>query len=146
MAFLSRKTFSKDEEQLLVEAIKDAERGNRGEVCVHIETHCKADALERAAEMFHQLGMAETEESTGVLLYVASKSRKAAVFAGSGIHPAAEESFWAGVVEGVTVGFAKRAPLDGLTSALEKIGALLRDSVPGEDKAGNELPDRVTQS
>ena len=146
MAFLSKRALSNADEQLLVDAIKDAERGNRGEVCVHIEAHCKGEALERAAEVFHQLGMAETSESTGVLLYIASKSRKAAVFAGAGIHPAAEESFWADVVDGVTSGFAKRSPIQGLLSAVEMIGALLRDSVPGEDKSGNELPDRVSQS
>jgi uncharacterized membrane protein len=36
--------------------------------------------------------------------------------------------------------------LAGLCAALEQIGEVLREHVPGEDVAGNELPDAVTTS
>ena len=44
------------------------------------------NALVRARQIYHLLGMSGTREDTAVLLYVALSDRKAAVFAGSGIH------------------------------------------------------------
>ncbi len=141
----SRKYLDDTQEQALVAAIKAAEAHNRGEVRVHLERRCKGPgALERAAELFGQLEMGQTQDSTGVLLYVAIEDRKAAVFAGPGIHGAAEEGFWQRVIDQVAEGCGKQDLVGGLTGALAQIGALLRESAPGQDRAGNELPDAVT--
>ena len=90
--------------------------------------------------------MERTVEATGVLLYVAVKDRSAAVFAGAGIHGAAGDGFWQDAIDAVARGFASGQPASGIVCALDMIGSLLRASAPGEDTAGNELPDEVTQS
>jgi uncharacterized membrane protein len=128
----------------VVAAIGAAERGSRGEVRVHVEERCKGDALERARALFAALGMARTRDATGVLLYVSPGDRKAAVFAGEGVHGAAGEAFWREVIDAVAQGFARGAPVDGLEAALARVGDLLREHAPGADAAGNELPDAVT--
>jgi uncharacterized membrane protein len=138
--------FAADDEARVVAAITGAEQGNRGEVRVHVEERCRGDALARARAVFAELGMARTQESTGVLLYLAPNERKAAVFAGAGIHGAAGEGFWREVIDAVAKGYAGGTPVDGLEAALERIGAILREHAPGEDRAGNELPDAVTTS
>jgi uncharacterized membrane protein len=131
----------------LVRAIGDAERGNRGEVRVHLERRCAdTDALARARDVFAKLGMHKTQQDTGVLLYVAIDDRRAAVFAGAGIHPAGAESFWQEVIDEVAKHFSEGATAAGLCHAVERIGELLREHVPGDDTAGNELPNAVTTS
>jgi len=49
------------------------------------------------------------------------------------------------VVEAVAEGSKRGEPVSGLEVAVERIGGLLRTVIPGEDVAGNELPDRVSQ-
>ena len=134
------------EEQRLVEAIRRAEQGHRGEVLVHLERRCEGgDALARAARLFDSLGLRRTAADTGVLLYVALEDRKTAVFAGRGVHGAAEPGFWKAVVDTVADGFRRQDAVGGLVAAVERIGGLLLTAAPGEDVAGNELPDRVSQ-
>lgn len=147
MAGTKRGALEPEQEAILVRAIADAERGNRGEVRVHIERLCPhPDAMDRAAELFEALGMAETAASTGVLLYVATESRECAVFAGEGIHGARADGFWQKVADAIARGFARRDPIAGFEMALLELGALLREAVPGEDTAGDELPNAVTSS
>ncbi len=131
----------------VVEAIGRAEKGNRGEVRVHLERKCEPeDPLDRAREVFAALDMYETEEQTGVLLYVALEPRVCCVFAGQGIHGAAKPGFWDDVIDEVAAGFGAGQAAKGLIEALDAIGELLREQVPGEDRAGNELPNAITTS
>lgn len=144
---LKRRYLGPEEEKAVVLAIGEAEKGNRGEVRVHIEARCKGqDPLSRAAALFDELGMSRTAEGTGVLLYVAERDRRAAVYAGPGIHGAAEKGFWQDTIDAVAEGFSSGEPSRGIILALEKIGSLLRATVPGDDRSGNELPDEVTRS
>jgi uncharacterized membrane protein len=144
---LRRRILSREDERSVIQAIGEAEMGNRGEVRVHIEGRCpEEDPINRAAALFRELGMERTAEATGVLLYVAPHDRKAAVYAGPGIHGAAEKGFWQEAIDAVAEGFASGEPAQGLTLALDMIGTLLREKVPGDDRSGNELPDEVTQS
>ncbi len=137
---------SKEEEARLVAAIRRAEEGHRGEVVVRLERSCRGEPLARAAQLFEELGMSRTAADTGVLLYVAVADRKAAVYAGQGVHGAAQPGFWQEVVDGLAQGFREGSPVGGLEAAIERIGGLLRTAVPGEDTRGNELPDVVSQA
>ena len=144
---MSNKLSGDEARTILAEAITAAEADNRGEVRVHLEkTSPVDDALERAKQVFAGLGMHETQEDTGVLLYVAVEDRKVAVYAGKGIHGAAEEGFWKQVAAAVAEGFRSNDSLAGLCNALDQIGDLLREHAPGKDEAGNELPNKVTTS
>jgi uncharacterized membrane protein len=140
-----RSGLKRSERGRVVEAIGRAEGGNRGEVRVHIEPECPADEpLDRAREVFGELGMHETDEQTGVLLYIADVDHKCAVFAGEGIFETRDPEFWHRVVDEVANGYKRGAPVEGIVHALEEVGAVLREQVPGEDAAGNELPDEVS--
>lgn len=138
---------NEDERALVVAAIEDAERGNRGEVRLHLERWCLGGgAMARAEQLFHRLGMTQTQQGTGVVLYVAVRSRRAAVFAGPGVFAAAAGAQWASVVEAVRSGYRRDQGVAGIIEALECIGDLLRQVVPGEDDAGDELTDAVSES
>ena len=143
----SKRYLNKTQEQEVVAAIGRAEQGNLGEVRVHLENKCqhKEGPLKRAQELFYDLGMCQTEDATGVLLYVAIKDRVTSVYAGPGIHTCCPEAFWQTVTDQVAEGFKEGSPARGLVEALEQVGELLREHVPGEKEA-NELPDEVTMT
>lgn len=128
-----------------MEAIRRAEQRNRGEVLVHVERQCVGgSALARAMALFEKQGR-QTAADTGVLLYVAVEERKVAVYAGRGVPGAAMPGFWQTVVDAVNEGLRQGETVTGLVTAVDRMGELLRTVLPGEDVAGNELPDRVSQ-
>jgi uncharacterized membrane protein len=142
-----KKLITAADDTRLVEAIRAAERGSRGEVRVHLERRCRAkEPMDRARALFGELGMHETKEGTGVLLYVALSPRVACVYAGQGIHGAAEPGFWDEIVDRLSRGFAEGRAADGLVEATARIGEVLRSVAPGDDAHGNELADAVTTS
>lgn len=132
------------EEQDVVRAIANAERGNRGEVRLHLEARCRGEPLARAEALYRELGMDQTRDDTGVLLYVATASRVCAVYCGAGVVSRPPEGFWQGVTDAVAQGFAKQAPASGLVEGLKRIGDMLREHVPGDDAAGDELPNTIS--
>jgi len=151
MALPSRNPFlTRAEEGRLRVAIALAERGHRGELRVHLEARYPGDGpVARAAELFSQLGLGETADDTGVLLYVAVRDGKAAVWAGSGIYQhgsARAPDFWKQAVALVAAGFAHHDAAGGIEQALAAIGGLLREVAPGADVHGNELPNEVSQA
>lgn len=145
---LGKQLLTAADDARLVAAIAAAEKGSRGEVRVHLERRCPtADPLDRARDRFAHLNMHATADATGVLLYVALSPRVACVFAGEGVHGAANEGFWDEVVDCVGRGFADGRAAAGLLEAIDRVGALLRRVVPDDgDARGNELSDEVSTS
>ena len=137
--------FSKEENDMIVQAIRDAERQTSGEVRVFVESHCRfIDPLDRAREIFTQLKMENTEQHSGVLFYVAIKDRQLAIFADSGIHAAAGEQYWKDVVKQILFLFNKENYAIGIKECITKIGEALKNHFPYErDIDKNELPDEI---
>lgn len=129
----------------IMEAVRDAERGHRGEIRVHVERRCPdGEPLKRAESLFAALGMNETEGGTAALLYVATDDRVACVWAGAGLFGARAPGFWDDVVEEVAGGFLSNAPARGIRVAVGRLGKLLAEVAPGDDRGGNELTDDVS--
>lgn len=140
----ARQFLTKKEEQQIVEAINKAEQKTSGEIRVHIEHHCKKDPLERAARVFHELGMDQTKLKNGVLIYIATEDHKAAVYAGKGIHKKVEDGFWSDVLNLLIKHFKQDAYEEGIEKAVYKIGEKLQELFPyhqkGElDELSNEI-------
>ena len=139
-------TISEEDRHRLVNAIGVAEQGSRGELRIHIEAKCAGDAFERARFFFRHFKMHHTRDGTGVLLYISPGGRKTAIFAGRGIHKAAGDALWSDAVKQVADGFRSDNPIGGIESAILLVGEAMRRCAPGEDTAGNELPNEVTLS
>lgn len=130
----ARQFLTKDEEQQIVEAINTAEQKTSGEVRVHIEHHCDGDGLDRASYVFHDLGMDETKLQNGVLIYIATKDHKAAIYAGKGIHHKVEDDFWNDVLKILIDHFKKEEYEEGIEEAVHKVGQKLEELFPYHQK------------
>ena len=59
---------SEEHQNLILQAIQDAELQTSGEIRVHVESHCAGHPIDRAKELFFQLGMQKTAYEIGVRL------------------------------------------------------------------------------
>ena len=137
--------FTAEEKQKVVEAIQKAEQRTSGEVRVFIESRCRfVDAIDRAAELFFQLGMDKTEERNGTIVYVAVKDRQAAVFGDEGIHQRVGQKYWEDEVNKMMVCFKQANLADGLIQCVTDIGEVLYQHFPyNRETDKNELPDDI---
>jgi len=143
--FRKKDFFSAEENQLIVQAIRNAEKQTSGEVRVYVESRCKfVDPLDRAAEIFFGLKMEQTAERNAALVYVATRDRQLAVFGDSGIHQKVGESFWSGEVSKMVSEFDRENHAEGIVKVVTDIGEALKTHFPflGE-KDKNELPDDI---
>lgn len=137
--------FSPDENEQIVQSIREAEVQTSGEIRVFVESRCKyVDALDRAEEIFSKLKMEKTRLRNGVLFYIAIKDKQFAVFADSGIHTATGKKYWEQVVKEVTSHFSKENIVVGIVTCIIKIGQALKTYFPYDKEIDkNELPDEI---
>ncbi len=143
--FKKKEFFSAEDNEIIVQSIRDAEKQTSGEIRVFVESKCKfMDPLDRAKEIFANLKMENTQHRNGVLFYVALKDRQLAIFADSGIHQSVGEQYWKDVVKHILVFFNKENYALGIKECVLKIGEALQSNFPYDaatDK--NELPDEI---
>ncbi len=84
---------STEEEQDIIQAIREAEKNTSGEIRIHIEAHAQIAPIDRAKEVFQALKMGNTKEENGVLIYVAVNDRKFAIYGDRGIDKAVPDRF-----------------------------------------------------
>jgi uncharacterized membrane protein len=137
--------FSAEEQDLIVQAIREAELNTSGEVRVYIESKCAyIDPVRRAKEIFGNLKMYETAARNAALVYVAMKDRQLAVFGDEGIHEKVGDAFWNAEVKNMLTHFNKQDYASGIAGVVRSIGKALETHFPYDahtDK--NELPDEI---
>ena len=137
--------FNNEEQQHIVSTIREAELQTSGEIRLFIESRCKSgDALQRATELFSKLNMHQTAQRNAVILYIAMKDKKLAVFGDQGIHNIVTDTYWNETVQSLTQNFLAEKYVDGIINAIKDIAEKLRIHFPylsTTDK--NELPDDI---
>jgi len=142
----SNELLTDEQEEQVIAAIREAETKTSGEIRVHIEEECKREPLERAARIFHELGMDQTELQNGVLIYVASADKKAAVYAGKGIHKQVEDDFWNDVLQQLLAHFKEEKYEQGLVEAVHMVAGKLEELFPYQKGDTNELTNNISYS
>ena len=139
------KFLSKEQEQSIVESIKEAEKETTGEIRVHIEKKCKAESpIDRAKEVFAELKMHETELRSGVIVYVAWKDHKVAIWGDQGIHEKVGQEFWEEELELILNYFKKDDYETGLSEVILQIGQKLKEFFPYQKDDVNELSNQIS--
>lgn len=127
----------------VVAAIRAAEMKTSGELRVFISNKDEADPLAAAQEQFTRLGMTQTRERNGVLIYLAPATRKFAVIGDSGVHARCGEAFWRELALSMSEHFRKSEFTEGVVQGIKRAGELLAEHFPRRPDDANELPDRV---
>ena len=139
------KFLTEEQEKSIVESIKEAEKETSGEIRVHIEKKCKTNSpLERAQQVFGELKMHETELHNGVIVYVAWKDHKVAIWGDKGIHEKVGQKFWDEELELILKYFKEEDYETGLSEVILQIGQKLKEFFPYQEDDVNELSNTIS--
>jgi len=135
-----------EQEASLIAAIQQAERTTSGEIRVHLEDTCPTpEPLDRAAQVFAELGMHKTAQRNGVLFYLAWKTRQFAVIGDAGINNAVPDDFWETTKEVVLTQFRSQQFALGLERGIRLVGEQLCRYFPYNAATDqNELDDSIS--
>ena len=136
--------FTKEQQDHICDAIKEAEKETSGEIRVHIETRLSGDVLDRASWIFKKIGMDRTKERNGVLFYLAIKNRKFAIIGDTGINARVPEGFWDKIKNVMESDFREKRFSDGLAKGILMAGDQLKEHFPHLADDVNELPDEIS--
>jgi uncharacterized membrane protein len=136
-------------------AIAAAERTHAGEIRFAIETSLAPQHIlngmsprARALEVFAQLGVWDTENNNGVLIYVQLADRTVEIVADRGLGARVSPAEWAAVCRLMEEHFRAGRFQIGSIAGVEAIGNLLARHFPTtphpEAQSRNQLPDRPT--
>ncbi|GAB3267280.1 TPM domain-containing protein [Larkinella harenae] len=137
--------FTAEEQQQIIQAIQSAERKTSGEIRVHLELFCPTpNVLDRAVQVFWQLGMEQTAQRNGVLFYLATDDHKFAVLGDEGINKVVPKDFWESTKEVMRDNFRQGRFTDGFCQGIERAGQQLRQYFPRLEDDSNELSDEIS--
>ncbi len=140
----AKKFFTKDEQNLIKQAIAKAELNTSGEVRVHIDNKCNGDVLDVAANQFKKLDMHKTELRNGVLFYLSVSNRKFAILGDKGINEKVPANFWDIIRDEMAIHFKQNNFVEGLSKGIAMAGEKLKIHFPYQSNDINELSDEVS--
>ena len=130
----------------IVDAIATAEGKTSGEIRVFISHGEVADPLPEAARQFRQLGMDQTRQRNGVLIFVAPASHQFAVVGDSAVHEKCGDGFWQEVSTAMSDLMKQGRFTEAILAGISKIGDLLAKHFPRDPDDTNELPNQTLRA
>ncbi|QID17529.1 hypothetical protein G3580_07665 [Nitrogeniibacter mangrovi] len=131
------------------QSIRRSESGHRGEIGIAIEGGLDPVSLwrgvtprQRALDAFASLGIWDTEENTGVLIYIQLADRAVEIVADRGIDRHVSQAQWALICRDLEARFRIGEHAAGCEAAVEAIGALIATHFPRAPDDVDELPNR----
>ncbi|HKQ31319.1 MAG TPA: TPM domain-containing protein [Burkholderiales bacterium] len=128
-------------------AIRESEKTHNGELRFAVESALGTAALlraqparERALEVFAALGVWDTEQNNGVLLYLLLADRDIEIVADRGVHAKVGAPEWERICRLMENHFRTGQFEAGVLAGIREISEHLARHYPGDGRA-NELPD-----
>ena len=139
------KILTTQQNESIVQAIRNAEMRTSGEIRVFMESHCKyVDAMDRAQEVFWNLKMNQTEDRNAVLLYFAVSDHQFAIYGDEGIYLKTGAVYWQTLAAEVSAHFRNQEFAKGIESCVQYLGEGLHHFFPFDRTTDhNELPDNI---
>ena len=131
------------------QAVTRAEHGHRGELRFVVEGllplgHLLSDTTprERAAELFAELRVWDTEQNSGILIYVQMADRCVEVLGDRGISARVPQAAWDELCRTLEGAFSAGDYRGGAVAAITRAGQLLTEQFPVAADNPDEMPDR----
>lgn len=135
--------FTKNEQELIANAIATAEKATSGEIRIAIDKHCHGSAFDRATEYFAELGMDKTAQRNGVLIYLAHEDHKFAIIGDRGIDTVVPDDFWETTQVAMKAHFLSGNIAEGIVAGVSLAGEKLALFFPYQNGDVNELPNDI---
>ncbi len=127
------------------------EKRHRGEVRFVVEAELTSAQLwaglasrARAIEVFSHLQVWNTEENTGILIYLLLADHKVEIVADRGIQKLVTEAEWGAIAHAMQQEFRAGRFVPGALAGVRAAGELLARHFPARGENANELDDRPT--
>jgi uncharacterized membrane protein len=114
----------------IVGAMREAEQKTSGQIRVLISHKSVTDSVAEAQKEFVRLGMTNSPEKNGVLIFVAPRTHKFAVIGDAGVHAKCGDEFWRELAKAMTEYFRKSEFTEGIIHGVRKAGQLLAEHFP----------------
>jgi len=137
---------SVEEEQEIIEAIREAELNTSGEIRVHIEKTTSLSHYNRALNVFQELKMFNTKQQNAVLIYVAVEDHKFVIYGDKGIDAVVSDNFWDTTKDMIQIQFKNGDFKQGLIDGVLKAGEELKVHFPWNKDDVDELPNEISKS
>ena len=145
----ARRAFPPAAREAIGRAVAEHEKRHRGEVRFVVEAELASAQLwanlgarARAVELFAMLGVWDTAENTGVLVYVLLADHKVEIVADRGISAKVAQAEWQAICARMQEAFRAARFEAGAVAGVTAISALLERHFPADGANANELPDQ----
>ena len=101
-----------------------------------------ASSRHRAVELFASQRIWDTEENSGILIYVQLVDRRVEILADRGIAARVAQAEWDAICRAMEASFRKGEWRQGALQAVARAGELLAQHFPAGSNNPNELPDQ----
>ena len=147
--WMVRRTFPARVQRRIEEAVRGSERRHRGELKFALEDGLGlfpllrgVTARQRAIELFSLLRVWDTEENSGVLIYLQLVDRDIEIVCDRGIDSRVGRERWDAICRRMEQAFRARRFEEGVLDGIEEITQLLAKHFPARRDNPDELPDR----
>jgi uncharacterized membrane protein len=144
-----RLSFPKNLLNEIEKAIKKSENQHSGELRFAIENALSPEwvwhnlsARQRATEVFSNLRVWDTEENSGILIYVQLADREVHIVADRGITKKVAQPEWDAIAKTMQIAFANGDFRSGSLQGIEQLTQLLAKHCPPGATNPNELPNK----
>ena len=145
----ARRCFSDADLDAIQAEVAAGEKRHRGEVRFVVEAELTTGQLwrgmrarARAIEVFSMLQVWNTEENTGILLYLLLADRNVEIIADRGIQAKVSEGEWRAICTQMDDHFRAGRYREGAIAGVRAASELLATHFPAREANANELPDR----
>lgn len=143
----ARRAFPPSALRKIEQAIKASEQRHRGELRFAVEgnlhlAHLGHSPRQRARQAFAHLEVWDTEENTGVLIFVQLVDHRIEIVADRGIAARVDQAEWDAVCRAMETRFREGQYLAGALEAIDAVTRILERHFPARGANPNELPDR----
>jgi len=147
--WMAKRAFSAVVCDRIERVIEESEALHRGEIRFAVEGGLYLVSLlkgltarARAVTVFSDLRVWDTEENTGVLVYLQLVDRDIEIVADRGINARVTQDEWDAICQRMEAAFRESRFEEGVIGGLREITALLVRHFPARDVNPNELPDK----
>ena len=141
--------FLNDDELLRIsDKIRSEEQKTAGEICVSIKENRSflqrnKSVRQLAEEEFFKLGIDETRDKTGIIIFFLLEARQFHILADEGINKKVPEKTWDTIKDEMQEHFLEGMFSEGIIHGIERVGKILGEHFPIKPDDTNEISNRV---